>query len=474
VTVDGTGEFGSHATGDAFFDPIGSLTAAGTTYLSGVALRINGGTKFLNSLIPDMPAVSGNKSKVTSSFRIGDLQFDVTQTLIDDFDSRGRRIGSQLIQTYTITNLGSTIADFDVFRYLDGDLLWNPSLADIGGKLVDSDGTSLYELDFVGNRTSDSTFVGVGAAGGQVPLAARFQIEGYEELKELILSGRPLDNTVLSDIDRNGRSNVASNVALALRNHFLLQPGQFDSYSTTTIFGTGDPAPQSGTISNPTQVVDKPQPITAPSTNTPAAESRQFLLLLLPTIGAEIERASPIGAAGIDLSSDNRNVAKGDSLGSRRHDYTYSNTPQVVDAAFGSDEVDKSVLLANFLDFVEPEMVIVDLGDEPPAKLSVDVSSGPPAAINSAQDKPPMEAANNPTKSGAATNGPTRSVTVLKPPAENADIIGTNDVAAASLSKPITNNWRWLAGGSALLLLAGAAWSSRSKWLHFTRKMRSR
>ena len=67
-----------------------------------------------------------------------------------------------------------------------------------------------------------------------------------------------------------------------------------------------------------------------------------------------------------------------------------------------------------------------------------------------------------------------KTVTVLKPPLDNADIADKSDLTAMSLTKPIANNWRWLAGGGALLLLAGAAWPSRSKWLRFTRKMRSR
>jgi hypothetical protein len=148
--------------------------------------------------------------------------------------------------------------------------------------------------------------------------------------------------------------------------------------------------------------------------------------------------------------------------------------PQVVDAAFGSDEIDKTALLTNFLDFVEPEALVVDLGDEPPAKISVDVSKAAAVEVMKPTDKPANEPAGDKSHSGASTNLPGPSVAALWQPPENKSAGPIKPVIGSSLSSSLANNWRLVATGGALVLLVGAAWGSRSKWVQIARKLRWR
>lgn len=85
VDLDGYGSFGSVVlpSGDAIYDPIGTIGAASTTFESGVAIRLgnSGPRQFLTSGFIGSsgglaaPPISGSSTTATSSFAFGSLNF---------------------------------------------------------------------------------------------------------------------------------------------------------------------------------------------------------------------------------------------------------------------------------------------------------------------------------------------------------------------------------------------------------------
>jgi hypothetical protein len=703
ITVDGLGAYGSaggSTVGNANYDPIGPTPSAGTTYLSGVLLQI-GGTRqwlasggFSNSLTS--PTTSTSNSDVISTFTFQGLKFDLVQSLSDLVDDSGgasaHRTGSLLTQTYRITNISASPISFDLFRYFDGDLRFDTSLIDGGGRLPFKNSEILFETDTATGSADEATFVGITAEGGVRPADNRYEISGFSSLKNKIGSGTPLTNSVTgdgSDVDQFVDAGAGYDLALALHNQFTLAPVASDSYVAQTIFGTGSPdiitkitsieiAPstadrsvntmhtvtaiardQDGNpfpgatiqfsvtganltsgqrisdsngvatfsysganpgadtivasagivssqpagvhwlanvnlnldISNPTapdivrpgtsinvgwtvansgpgtaapawtdavylstdnvldagdiplatglqhsdqlsagahydqlrsvtipasvaigkyfllystdtgnsvaernesdnvvaRSIDVAPPGFVPPTNPDVQDSetpvqstnatadpvnsgagttqlkQQLLLLTLPTPNVILPALPVLGAAGTVTTKKQVEASIG--------------MPQVVDAAFGSDEIDKTALLTNFLDFVEPEALVVDLGDEPPAKISVDVSKAAAVEVMKPVDKPDKpanEPAIDPSHSGASTNLPGPAVTALEQPPDNKSAGPIKPVIDSSFSSSIANNWRLVATGGAIVLLVGAAWSSRSKWVQIARKLRWR
>jgi hypothetical protein len=250
VGVDGFGAFGSSIGPDstnAVYDPVGAGGPAGTSFESGVAIRFGGagGRSFLTS--GDIggsggllnPAVLGGASTFTS----GPLSFSLQQTLVPLFTGM-TQTGSQLIQTYTITNTGGAVSDFELVRYLDGDLGFDGSLIDGGGRLFAGPTEVLFETDSATGTATSTTFVGITAEGGTIPVANRYEIDSFAGLRSRIIAGNALDDTVTGDggdpdqfIDAGGGYDVT----LALRNLFSIAPGGSSVYTTNTIFGSGAP-----------------------------------------------------------------------------------------------------------------------------------------------------------------------------------------------------------------------------------------
>ena len=131
VNVDAYGAFGDNAypADNAWFNPVGALSAAGTTYESGVYI---GGAATGNGFMAegDLANLSpiGFDSVTTTSavshFTRGNFSIVLTQSVGDKLSSTGTKIGSELVQTYAITNNGSD-ANFYMTRYLDGDLYFS-------------------------------------------------------------------------------------------------------------------------------------------------------------------------------------------------------------------------------------------------------------------------------------------------------------------------------------------------------------
>jgi hypothetical protein len=254
VGVDGFGAFGSAVgvnSSNAVYDPVGgSPSAAGTVFESGVAIRFgsSGPRSFLtsgdigNSGRLMNPTVIGSTTGGTSSFSFGGLNFNLTQSLIPLFNG-AIQSGSVLTQTYLITNPGQTATDFELLRYVDGDLVSDGSLIDGGGRLDAGSSEILFQTDSAtGSLTA--TFLGITAEGGTSPPGGRYEIDAYSSLCMRVVAGMPLSDSVTGDggdLDQFVDAGGGYDVTLALNNVFSLDPGASTRYQTTTIFGVGTP-----------------------------------------------------------------------------------------------------------------------------------------------------------------------------------------------------------------------------------------
>ena len=137
VEVDAFGAFGLDVgleTSDAFYDPIGELTEAGTTFESGIAFRLGneGERTFLTTgdigdinssgSLTEFDLGTTTDTSVASTFNYEGLDFVLTQEVTNLFSAEEEISGSNLTQTYTITNPGSDTVEFEIIRYIDGDL----------------------------------------------------------------------------------------------------------------------------------------------------------------------------------------------------------------------------------------------------------------------------------------------------------------------------------------------------------------
>lgn len=254
VAVDAFGAFGSSVgggTSDAFYDPVGSTGEAGTVFDSGLAIRLGstGGRTFLTAgniggagNLTNPGFSTATPSSATSTFSFAGLNFTLTQT-VKELSANEVRTGSTLIQTYAITNPNAESIEFELIRYLDGDLNFDGSIADAGGRLVVGGQEILFETDGGANPLSATTFVGITANGGSVATPGRFEVDSYSGLLSRIISGTALDDAIAGDSPDEDQfiDTAPYDVTLALRNAFVLSPGQSTIYTTTSLFGSGTP-----------------------------------------------------------------------------------------------------------------------------------------------------------------------------------------------------------------------------------------
>lgn len=268
VGVDGFGAFGSVVgsnSTDALYNPVGAGGPAATTYESGVAIGFGGSRIFLTS--GDIggsgglanPTATGSATSVTSTFVYGSISFTLTQTLSPLFTG-GIQTGSVLVQTFVMTNLATSALTFDLVRYLDGDLYFDGSLIDGGGRLIAGGLELLFETDSATGSATSTTFIGITGEGGTVPLTNRFEIDSFSGLRGRILAGTALDGLITgdgADADQFIDAGNGYDVTLALRNLFSLVPGAMGTYTTRTFFGSGapeelpptpDPVPEPATL----------------------------------------------------------------------------------------------------------------------------------------------------------------------------------------------------------------------------------
>ncbi len=249
VGVDGFGAFGSSAgtnTTNASYDPVVASPPAGTTYESGVAIRFgsSGPRSFLIS--GDIggsggltnPIVTGTSTSASSAFSFGGLNFGLSQELIS------LTAGSRLDQTYTISNPGTSTSSFELIRYLDGDLFFDGSLIDGGGRIFLGATEVLFETDSAVGSATSTTFVGITGEGGTIPATGRYEIDSFAGLRSRILAGIALDDLITgdgADLDQFIDAGAGYDVTLGLMNTFSLEAGASIAYTTRTIFGSGAP-----------------------------------------------------------------------------------------------------------------------------------------------------------------------------------------------------------------------------------------
>ena len=245
--VDAFGSFGSAVggdTSDAIYDPIGSEAEAGTVYESLIAFRTteDDTRSYLNSIGENPVIAESTESTVNSTFTIGNLSFQLNQS-VEDFLADGDRLGSILTQEYIIANTGTETAQFELIRYLDGDLYFDGTLEDTGGRRIRDDEEILFETDNGEDPSFATTFVGITATGGDESSPGRFEIDSYSGLRQRIANGVELDEEITGD-ELNNDGFVDSgpyDITLALRNSFTIEPEASATYTTETIFGTGSP-----------------------------------------------------------------------------------------------------------------------------------------------------------------------------------------------------------------------------------------
>jgi VCBS repeat-containing protein len=254
VQVNEFGQFGSSNVGgqSAFYDPLGAKTQASTTYESFVALGIidPSGTIAARNVLSSFSGTntvltSASGTTANSAFTVGGLEFQLNQTVQDTLNITQARTGSLIAQTYTITNTTNQSIDFDLVRYVDGDLYFDGTLIDGGGRLTQNGQEVLFETDAGGNTQADTTFFGISATGGTTPTTNRWELDSYDLLRSNILSGNDLrDSVIQGDANSDGFIDTGSeyDVTLGLRNVFSLAPGQSTTYVSTTRFGSGDVA----------------------------------------------------------------------------------------------------------------------------------------------------------------------------------------------------------------------------------------
>ncbi|MEO1095002.1 MAG: pre-peptidase C-terminal domain-containing protein [Cyanobacteria bacterium J06638_28] len=267
VALDAYGSFGS-TTGeafddpedygdDAFYDPLGSQEEAGTIFASALAFRIGdeGARRYLSfEEIDDLSGFAGaaftavSATSAQSEFSFSGLEFALDQRVSDILDGDSDRQGSQLIQTYTITNPSATSVDFELIRYVDGDLDFDGSRDDTGGLSTIDGKPVVFETDDGSSATDNTIFIGITDAGG-TPLPGFYRIDEYSALSERIESGGSLGNTIVGDTDGDDFIDIeAYDIAIALGRGFTLAPGASVVYTTSTIFGEPSPSEISANI----------------------------------------------------------------------------------------------------------------------------------------------------------------------------------------------------------------------------------
>jgi hypothetical protein len=159
-------------------------------------------------------------------------------------------------------------------------------------------------------------------------------------------------------------------------------------------------------------------------------------------------------------------------LPTQRTGFASPASPQAVDVALGNDEVNEAFLLAGFLDFVEPEMLVVDLGDEPPAQVASE--SAKMSGVQGSEPAEVVPSSEQVGEGGGAEDKTDGAVRYMKPPLDDAPEPPSLFTHGSTVVMFVATNWRWFASFAAAMLISGAAWKSRSTWLQAARKLRSR
>jgi hypothetical protein len=250
LNVDGFGTIGSNG---AFYNPLGTGTSASTIFLSTLSYRIGASGARTEVNAGTLVSFGGTDTSRVSVFTLPQLSVALTQTVASLFDSNGVQTGSQLTQSYAFTNLGSSAISLDLARYIDGDLLFDGSLTDGGGRLTSNGAPLLFEIDSATGASTASTFLGLYNTGGT---QNGYRIGQYSVLRTAILNGDAFDNTITNDtnpVDGFIDAGAGYDVALGLGSLLNIGAGATSTLNTVTLFGSGAP----GSVVTPV-----PEPVT--------------------------------------------------------------------------------------------------------------------------------------------------------------------------------------------------------------------
>ena len=310
VGVDAYGAFGSNlgvtetsAASDAVYDPVGPIEAAGTVFESFVAVGINGDDDPTRTVLSEnnlgvSQFTNSTATNASSTFNVSGLDFVLEQE-VTDFVSEGQRVGSDLIQTYTITNNTNAAIEFEIARYLDGDLNFDGSIQDTGGLYFEGGEPILFETDSGDSGTDATTFVGITSAGD-----SEYEISQFRQIRDSISSGEPLTNTVQGDGDDEDQfiDGEPYDVTLGLNQTYTLAPGESVDYETATYFGSGAPedlgSEIGGNVSDGVDVYRFFRTDTQTQFYTTSEVERDSILNNLPQY--ELEGVSFVGAPSVD------------------------------------------------------------------------------------------------------------------------------------------------------------------------------
>lgn len=246
VTVDGYGSFGSTTpAGDVSYDPVGPIAASGAVWESAILFSptLSTGTMHVQEGLPPVEIKVVNSRVATSEFSIGDYSFKLRQEILPP---KGN--GSELVQTYKITNLSSAGRIVKISRYLEGDLYFVGSFGnDFGG--VTADGRTVYQFDTGDDATAPTTFVGITSTGGR-PVG--YAVQPYRFTDPVVALGEipaAIRNTVYDDADHDRVSDNGFDAGMIQQNNITIPPKGVATYVTRTRFGSGSIVSQVSQVS---------------------------------------------------------------------------------------------------------------------------------------------------------------------------------------------------------------------------------
>lgn len=242
VKVDGLGGFGASVVspgGEARFNPPGPTEAAGTVFSSN--LYLSSANKLLTDVCTDgqTEEISRSAMSLVTRKTLGPIQIDLMQELGPIAAN-----SSELKQTYTLKNTGSSALPLALVRHLDGDLLFDGTFQD--GGAASASGDLLFEYDQSANTQDPSTFVGIAGSLGANDTPDRWTLQPFDYRDDIVAANgiqEAHDGVVVNDTDGDRIVNTPYDVTVSQQWDVpSLGPGASVTFVTRTLFGQQPPA----------------------------------------------------------------------------------------------------------------------------------------------------------------------------------------------------------------------------------------
>jgi hypothetical protein len=162
---------------------------------------------------------------------------------------REHPIGTLLTQTYAIANPSASTVSFDLARFVDADI---NNIDDGGGRLFVNGLELLFQTDTATGTASAPVVVAITGEGGKIPATGRYELARFPDLGNNLFTAGVLHDTVYhdgADADQIVDAGTDDDLEIALRNQFVLGPGQSTTYVTRTYFVSGD-LPEPGALAS--------------------------------------------------------------------------------------------------------------------------------------------------------------------------------------------------------------------------------